>query len=154
MFYVPIQKDFSEVKSKVAFGLTKRQVICFGAAAIVGIPSYLLMKRTLSNDIAGLLMIVIMIPFFLFAMYQKDGQPLEQLIKNITGEGRRPKIRPVVNEPLIEGVLQCAAWQEEEDMELQAAKEKSIIYQINKITTKGGGNKGGQKQKKQSYRTK
>lgn len=121
MFYIPIQKDFSEVKEKVAFGLTKRQVICFGLAAAVGVPSYILMKKVLATDIAGLLMIVLMVPFFLMAMYQKNGQPLEEILRNIIKEKRRPTIRPVVNEPLIEGVLQCSAWQTEEDRE---AKEK------------------------------
>ena len=36
MAYVTIPKDLSRVQSKVLFGLTKRQVICFGAAAIIG----------------------------------------------------------------------------------------------------------------------
>ena len=36
MAYVTIPKDLSRIQSKVLFGLTKRQVICFGAAALVG----------------------------------------------------------------------------------------------------------------------
>ena len=35
MAYVTIPKDLSRIQSKVLFGLTKRQVICFGAAAHV-----------------------------------------------------------------------------------------------------------------------
>ena len=35
MAYVTIPKDLSKVQSKVLFGLTKRQVICFGAAALL-----------------------------------------------------------------------------------------------------------------------
>ena len=35
MAYVTIPKDLSKVQSKVLFGLTKRQVICFGAAALI-----------------------------------------------------------------------------------------------------------------------
>ncbi|MCR4616814.1 MAG: PrgI family protein, partial [Lachnospiraceae bacterium] len=38
MFYIPIQKDFSKVKNKVALGLTKRQLTCFALAALAGIP--------------------------------------------------------------------------------------------------------------------
>ena len=38
MAYVTIPKDLSRIQSKVLFGLTKRQVICFGAAALVGVP--------------------------------------------------------------------------------------------------------------------
>ena len=40
MAYVTIPKDLSKVQSKVLFGLTKRQVICFGAAAIIGVPLF------------------------------------------------------------------------------------------------------------------
>ena len=38
MAYVTIPKDLSRIQSKVLFGLTKRQVICFGAAALAGVP--------------------------------------------------------------------------------------------------------------------
>ena len=38
MAYVTIPKDLTKVKSKVLFGLTKRQLICFGAAALIGVP--------------------------------------------------------------------------------------------------------------------
>ena len=41
MAYVTIPKDLSRIQSKVLFGLTKRQVICFGAAALVGVPLFL-----------------------------------------------------------------------------------------------------------------
>ena len=44
MAYVTIPKDLSRVQSKVLFGLTKRQVICFGAAAIIGVPLFFLTK--------------------------------------------------------------------------------------------------------------
>ena len=46
MAYVSVPKDLSKVKSKVAFNLTQRQLICFGAAAAVGIPFYILTKDT------------------------------------------------------------------------------------------------------------
>ena len=38
--YVPVPKDLTTVKTKVAFNLTKRQLICFGLAAAVDILSY------------------------------------------------------------------------------------------------------------------
>ena len=34
--YISVPRDFSKVKSKVAFNLTARQLVCFGAAAVVG----------------------------------------------------------------------------------------------------------------------
>ena len=48
MAYVTIPKDLSKVQSKVLFGLTKRQVICFGAAAIIGVPLFFLTKGALA----------------------------------------------------------------------------------------------------------
>lgn len=35
--YISVPRDFSKVKSKVAFNLTARQLVCFGAAAVVGV---------------------------------------------------------------------------------------------------------------------
>ena len=86
MFYIPIQKDFSKVKNKVALGLTKRQLTCFALAALAGIPTYILLKKVISVDIAGVIMIIVMLPFFLFALYEKDGQPLEEVLKNVIME--------------------------------------------------------------------
>lgn len=37
MAYVTVPKDLTKVKSKVVFGLTKRQLICFGGALLVGV---------------------------------------------------------------------------------------------------------------------
>lgn len=42
MPYVNVPNDLSKIKTKVAFNLTKRQLVCFGGGALVGIPSYLL----------------------------------------------------------------------------------------------------------------
>lgn len=42
MPYVNVPNDLSKIKTKLAFNLTKRQLVCFGIAAAVGIPSYLL----------------------------------------------------------------------------------------------------------------
>ena len=41
MAYVPVPKDLTKVKTKVALNLTKRQLIFFSLAAVVGIPFYL-----------------------------------------------------------------------------------------------------------------
>jgi hypothetical protein len=75
--YVTIPKDLTKVKSKVLFGLTKRQLICFGAAALIGVPLFFLLRRTASNSAAAFCMIIVMLPFFLLAMYERHGQPLE-----------------------------------------------------------------------------
>ena len=45
MAYVPIPKDLKKVKTKVAFNLTKRQLIGFTIAGLIGIPIYLFMRK-------------------------------------------------------------------------------------------------------------
>ena len=82
MPYVNVPRDLNRVKTKVLFGLTKRQLICFSIAAAIGIPTYLLCRGALGNSPAVLLMIGLMLPFFFLAMYEKDGQPAEKLIRN------------------------------------------------------------------------
>lgn len=37
MAYVNVPKDLTKIKSKVLFNLTKRQLICFGLAALMGV---------------------------------------------------------------------------------------------------------------------
>lgn len=99
MAYVPVPKDLSKIKTKLAFNLTKRQLICFSAAASVGLPTYLLTRGTLGNSAAMLLMIGLMLPFFFFAMYEKDGLPLEKVLKNIIRTCfLYPRVRPYKTE--------------------------------------------------------
>ena len=42
--YVPVPRDLSRVKTKIFLNLTKRQIICFGVAALLGVPSFFLLK--------------------------------------------------------------------------------------------------------------
>ena len=72
----------SKVKTKVALNLTKRQLICFGSAAVIGIPTYIFSRGLLGNTGAVLLMIGLMLPLFFLAMYEKDGQPAEKILRN------------------------------------------------------------------------
>ena len=69
MAYVQVPKDLSKVKTKVLFNLTRRQLLCFVLAGIVGVPFYLLTRHTLGTTVSALLMILIALPFFLLAMY-------------------------------------------------------------------------------------
>ena len=79
MPYVNVPNDLSKIKTKMAFNLTKRQLVCFGSAGAVGIPAYLL---------------GIMLPAFLLAMYEKDGLPFEKVVRNIIrAKFLRPGIR-------------------------------------------------------------
>lgn len=83
MAYVPVPKDLSKIKTKLAFNLTKRQLICFSGAAAVGLPAYLFSRGSIGNSAAMFLMIGLMLPFFFFAMYERDGLPLEKVARNI-----------------------------------------------------------------------
>ena len=86
MPYVNVPNDLSKIKTKMAFNLTKRQLVCFGSAGAVGIPAYLLTRGTLGNTGAMFLMLGIMLPAFLLAMYEKDGLP-EKVVRNIIRPG-------------------------------------------------------------------
>lgn len=95
MAYVTIPKDLTKVKSKVLFGLTRRQLICFGAAVLVGVPLFFLLKNNVDSSMATLCMILVMLPFFLFAMYERHGQHLEVVIEQMVQTlFVRPKERP------------------------------------------------------------
>ena len=99
MAYVPVPKDLSKIKTKVAFNLTKRQIVCFAAALIAGLPLFFLLKDSAGTSAASFVMIVVMLPCFLMAMYEKHGQPLEVVVKNIIQtKFVRPKERPYQTE--------------------------------------------------------
>ena len=95
MAYVPVPKDMNAVKTKVMLNLTKRQLICFSAGAVIGVPLFFLLKSHTSTSAAAICMVVVMLPFFLLAMYEKNGQPLEKIIGNMIRVAFiRPKQRP------------------------------------------------------------
>ena len=95
MAYVDIPKDLTRVKTKVMFNLTKRQLICFGSGALIGVPLFFLVKGSIPTSAAALIMILVMLPFFMLGIYEKNGQPLEKLMKNyINVRFLRPKQRP------------------------------------------------------------
>ena len=83
MAYVTVPKDLSKIKTKVFFGLTKRQLICFTPAVLLGVPLFFLLKESAGNSTATLCMMMVMLPFFLLAMYEKNGQPLEVILKQM-----------------------------------------------------------------------
>jgi len=90
-----VPNDLSKIKTKLAFNLTKRQLICFGGAAVIGIPSYIFLRPVIGNSAALFLMIALMLPAFLMAMYEKDGLPFEKVVRNIIrAKFIYPGIRP------------------------------------------------------------
>jgi len=107
MAYVPVPKDLSKVKTKVVFNLTKRQIICFSLAGVCGIPVYFLTKSAIGTDVAATLMIIVMLPFFFFAMYERDGFPAEKILLHIINQKfRRSGIRAYQSENLYERLIE------------------------------------------------
>ena len=103
MAYVSVPKDLTKVKNKVAFNLTKRQIICLGIALAVGLPFYFLTRKTIGTSNAATGMVLLMLPAFLFAMYEKDGMPLEKVLMNIiTVQFLKPDIRCYETENIYE----------------------------------------------------
>ena len=93
--YISVPRDLTKVKSKVAFNLTKRQLLCFGTAALIGVPLFFVLRDSGGNTAATLGMMAVMLPLFFLAMYEKDGQPLEVVAKHFyEAKFKRPKTRP------------------------------------------------------------
>ena len=63
MAYVTVPKDLTKIKSKVMFNLTKRQLLCFGAAVAIGLPLFFLTKDSAGTTTAALCMVLAMPPF-------------------------------------------------------------------------------------------
>ena len=93
--YISVPRDLAKVKSKVAFNLTKRQLVCFGTAALIGVPLFFVLRDSGGNTAATLGMMAVMLPAFFLGMYEKNGQPLEKLLSYyVQSRFVRPKIRP------------------------------------------------------------
>ena len=130
MAYVTVPKDLTKVKSKVLFGLTRRQLVCFGAAALIGVPLFFLLRKTVNSSTATVCMIVVMLPLFLLAMYERNGQPLEviagQIIQTVF---IRPKERPYQTDNFYAAV----------ERQIQVETEVRKVVQKSKAAAEGGG---------------
>ena len=108
MAYVTVPKDLSKVKSKFILNLTKRQVVCFGGGALIGVPLFFLTKGVIGNTPAAMLMMIAMLPLFLFGVYEKNGMPLEKLLSHIVQtQFIRPKQRPYQIDKEVRRIVRC-----------------------------------------------
>lgn len=65
----------------------------------MGIPVYLLTRPVIGNSPALFLMIGLMLPFFFFAMFERDGLPFEKILRNyIRARFLWPQVRPYKTE--------------------------------------------------------
>ena len=125
MAHVNITKDLTEVKSKVVFGLTQRQLLFFALAALVAVPTYFLTRKSLGNDIALILLIITALPFFFFALYEKNGQPPEKMLRNyIRVRFLTKHARPYRTENRL-AALERQAYFDEEVKQLVSTTEKT-----------------------------
>ena len=117
MAYVPVPKDLTKVKSKLLFNLTKRQLICFGGGALIGVPLFFLLRGILGASSAAILMVLSMLPLFVMGLYEKNGRPLEKVLGDVIQTVfLRPKQRPYQTDNLY------AALMRQEQMEREAQK--------------------------------
>lgn len=123
--YISVPRDLTKVKSKVMFNLTKRQLICFGVAVLIGVPSFFLLKEITKVNTAVMGMMIIMMPFFFLAMYEKNGQPLEVILNHmIQAIFIRPKIRPYKTDNYYAALERQAQAEKEVDRIVQNSKEE------------------------------
>lgn len=124
--YVKVPRDLSQVKSKYLFNLTKRQLLCFSIAALIGLPVFFLLKKIGNPTIATLGMMAIMLPMFLLAMYERNGQPLEVILRQyIQANFVRPKIRPYQTNNDYVTIIKMADAKREVKRIVETSKESS-----------------------------
>lgn len=106
MAYVQVPRDLSKFESKVAFNLTKRQLICFSIGGLIGIPSYLAMKNYLPPDVCSMITFLIISPFFIMGIFKKDGIPFEKYMYLILRQKYfRPHIRTYKTNNIYEKIV-------------------------------------------------
>ena len=125
MAYVSVPKDLTKVKNKVAFNLTKRQLICIGIGAAVGIPFFFLTRDVLGMTNAMTIMVFLMLPAFMFAMYEKDGMHLEDILMHILNvKFFRPSVRTYETENYSETDLETSESKNEKGGSTSGKKKK------------------------------
>lgn len=125
MAFVSVPKDLTKVKNKVVLNLTKRQIICLTVAAAIGLPFYFLTKGAIGTSNAATGMVLLMLPAFMFAMYEKDGLPLEKILWNIINvKILNPAVRRYEVENLYEMQGQKSASREKKGGKRRGKKKK------------------------------
>ncbi len=118
---VDVPKNLSGIKTKVALNLTKRQLICFSIAAVTGIPLYLGTRNVLGKDISAILMIAVMTPLFLLAMYERDGKPAEKILSQMI---RQRFLTPGIRRYKSENLFRNLEEKEKMEKEVKRLEEK------------------------------
>lgn len=80
MIEIKIPKEITEYKEKFLFGLTVRQCVSIAAALAVAVPLYIFGKDYLGADIAGWLVLLVVVPVFGFGFLKYNGMTFERLV--------------------------------------------------------------------------
>lgn len=143
--YISVPRDLTRVKSKVLFNLTKRQLLCFGAGALVGVPAFFLLKQSGNVSLAAIGMMIIMLPMFFLGIYEKHGQPLEVIAKQfIEAKFIRPKVRPYQTNNYY-AVLMRQAWAEQEVQRIVCSEKQKKTDRTRRNGSAGHSDKAGEK---------
>lgn len=102
--YASIPKDLSEIKQKFLFGLTRRQVICFGIASAMGFPVFFLTKGVVGTTVATLFMAIVAAPAIICGIYKKNGLYFEKRAKYMLNYFRSPQIKTYQSENVFEQI--------------------------------------------------
>ena len=105
--YISVPRDLTRVKSKILFGLTKRQIVCFGTGALIGVPVYFFVRGSGNLSLAALTMIAVMLARQFYQAWFV-----------------RPKIRPYQTNNYYAALLRQADAQEEVTRIVQKAQQR------------------------------
>ena len=125
--YMKIPKDMSEIKDKLAFNLTKRQLICFSIGLAVGFTTYWLTYKALDTTMAAVLLFFVASPFFIMGKYEKHGFHLEDIIKNLIRYNLCSKVRPYHTENIYRQMIEDIEYNEEVEM-LETGRKKVKVH--------------------------
>ena len=122
--YIPVPRDLTQVRPKVALNLTKRQLICFSIGAAIGVPSFFVIKHFAGTTAATASMIIVMLPMFFLAMYERNGQFLETILRHfIEARVIRPRVRPYKTDNYYSAMMREAQAEEEVNRIVELSKK-------------------------------
>ena len=77
---VRINKEIKEIREKIYFGLTLRQLLCIVIAAILDVATYFLLHKHIETQVLSWILMVITVPLGFIAFFNLNGLNIEQFI--------------------------------------------------------------------------
>ena len=81
MIEIRVPKEIKHYKSKLFFGMSVRQCVCFGAALGICVPLYVFGKKYISEEVVSWLVILIASPLMLMGFFTYNGMTFEVFAK-------------------------------------------------------------------------